>query len=244
MTVKGIGESMSLKEELKEQSFNLGADLFGVVEASRFDDAPSGHRPTDVLPGAKSVIVLGMKYLDGMVELLPVGRGVGDYPESPREKMFVGHNAFLSVQLDRIGYALARVLEKKGFKTYHQLASQGGTDDRYLIGMLSLKHIAVEAGLGTFGHHSLLVTPQYGPRVRLTAIVTDAEVEPTDKPLAVNLCDVCIEKPCISHCPAGAIEEPGETEVYRLDKFLCAQYRRTRPTCSVCLKVCVGGRTG
>jgi epoxyqueuosine reductase QueG len=243
MTVKDSGESMSLKEELKEQAFNLGADLYGVVEASRFDDAPSGHRPTDVLSGAKSVVVLGMKYLDGMVELLPVGKGAGDYPESPREKMFVGHNAFLSAQLDRVGYALARDLERKGFKTYHQLASQGGTDDRYLIGMLSLKHIATEAGLGTFGHHSLLVTPQYGPRVRLTAIVTDAEIEPTDKPLAVNLCDECVKKPCISQCPAGAIKEPGKTEVYSLDKFLCAQYRRTRPTCSVCMKVCVGGRT-
>jgi epoxyqueuosine reductase QueG len=238
------GNSKGLKKGLEEQALDLGADLFGVVEVSRFDDAPSGHRPTDILPGARSVIVLGMKYLDGMVELLPLGKESGGVAKSPREKMFVGHNAFLSAQLDRVGYALARTLERKGFKTYHQLASQGGTDDRYLIGMLSLKHVAAEAGLGTLGYHSLLVTPQYGPRVRLTAIVTDAEISSTDSRLAVNLCEECVKKPCVTYCPAGAIKEPKEKEIYNLDKFLCAQYRRTRPTCSICMKVCVGGRPG
>ena len=233
---------MDLRRELEDQAFSLGADLFGVAEADRFSGAPAGHRPTDVLPGAKSVIVLGMKYLDAMVDLLPLGEEKENRLASPREKMFAGHNAFLSAQLDRVGFALARALEKRGFKAYHQLASEGGVDERYLVGMLSLKHLAVEAGLGTLGYHALLVTPQYGPRVRLTAVVTDAEIKPADKPLAVNLCEECDGKPCVSLCPAGAFTRPEGTQPYSMDKFLCAQYRRTRPTCSICMKVCLGGR--
>ncbi len=233
---------MSLRNELEEQARDLGADLFGVAEVRRFNEAPPGHRTTDVLPGAKSVIVLGMKYLDAMVDLLPTGEETNDQLLKSREKMYVGHNTFLSTQLDRLGFALARTLERKGFKAYHQLASQGGTDDRYLIGMLSLKHLAAGAGLGTLGYHSLLVTPQYGPRERLTAIVTDADIKPVDKPLSVNLCETCVGKPCITFCPAGAIKQPEKPRPYDIDKFLCAQYRRTRPACSICMRVCVGGR--
>jgi len=177
-----------------------------------------------------------------MVDILPIKGEDEDHLRSPREKMFVGHNSFLSSQLDTIGYALARTLERKGFKAYHQLASQGGTDDRYLVGMLSLKHLAVGAGLGTLGYHSLLVTPQYGPRARLTAIVTDADVKPKDKPLTMNLCETCVGKPCIVSCPAGAIRQPVGTQAYNMDRFLCAQYRSTRPTCSICMRVCIGGR--
>jgi len=234
---------MSLRRELEDQAFGLGADLFGVADVERFSGAPSGHRPKDIVPGAKSVIVLGMKYLDAMVDLLPPGREE-DTLATPREKMFGGHNDFLSAQLDRIGYALARILEKKGFKAYHQLSSQGGTDDRYLVGMVSLKHLAVEAGLGSLGYHSLLVTPQYGPRVRLTAVITDADIHPVDKPIGVDLCEMCVGKPCILFCPAGAIKQPKKVQPYSMDRFLCAQYRRTRTACSLCMKVCVAGKRG
>ena len=81
---------MGLKEDLKEMSMRLGADLFGVTSAGALDDAPLGHRPMDILPSAKSIIVLGMKMLDAQTEVLPTD---GDYfGVSPRQKMFKGHN--------------------------------------------------------------------------------------------------------------------------------------------------------
>jgi epoxyqueuosine reductase QueG len=63
---------MSLKKEAQKMATRLGADFFGVVSADAFDDAPSGHRPKDVLPSAKSIIVIGMKMLDAQTDLLPV----------------------------------------------------------------------------------------------------------------------------------------------------------------------------
>lgn len=118
------------------------------------------------------------------------------------------------------------------------MASTGGTDQRYLIGLLSLKHMAVQAGLGVFGYNSLLITPQYGPRVRLTAIVTDAKIT-SDAPLVENFCINC-EKLCLSLCPAKALKKPSHGS-YEINKFACSQYLSTRPTCSICLKACPVG---
>lgn len=223
-----------LKEDLKNTALRLGADVFGVASVDDLNDAPAGHRPTDVLPGAKSVVVLGMKMLDAQTDVLPVK---GDYfLESPRQAMFSGHNTFISQQLDKVAYDLSRSLEKKGFRAYHQMASTGGTDQRYLVGLLSLKHLAAKAGVGVFGRHSLLITPQYGPRVRLTAIVTNAKLEP-DKPIAQDFCKKCNSQ-CISFCPAKALKNPVGKSPYKINKFACSQYVSTRPTCSICLKVC------
>ncbi len=216
---------------------HLGADVFSVASADALRDAPSGHRVRDVLPDAKSIIVLGMKMLDAQADIIPTG---GDhFGASSRQDMFRGHSTFISQELDRVGYAVARFLEKKGFKAYHQMASTGGTDQRYLMGLLSLKHIAVKAGLGVFGLNSLLITPQYGPRVRLTAIVTDAEIQP-DTPLNENFCKTC-ENLCLLMCPANALKKPTDDSPYEINKFACCQYLSTRPTCSICLSVCPVG---
>lgn len=225
---------MGLKEEIEEMATHMGADLFGVASTDAFDDAPSEHRPNDVLPNAKSVIVIGMKMLDAQTDILPIE---GDhFAASPRQEMFRGHNTFISQELDRIGYSIARFLEKKGFKAYHQMASTGGTDSSYLMGLLSLKHMAVQAGLGVLGYNSLLITPQFGPRLRLAAVVTNAEMKP-DTPVNKNFCETC-QNPCISLCPANALKKPSRESHYELNKFACHQYLSNRPTCSICLKVC------
>lgn len=45
-------------KEVKELCHSLGADLVGIASPERFADAPKGYRPEDVLPSARSVIVL------------------------------------------------------------------------------------------------------------------------------------------------------------------------------------------
>lgn len=225
-----------LKEELREEASRYGIDLFGVVSAQDLSEAPTGHRLNDVLPGAKSMIILGLKMLDAQTDLLPLEGETSS--NSPRQAMFGGHNTLLSQRLDEAGYLLSRFLEKKGFHAYHQLSSTGGVDGRFLTGLISLKHAAEKAGLGTIGRNSLLITPQYGPRVRLTGIITDAEIE-SDK---VNMSDPCPEcGRCIEKCPAGALQNPEPGEPYEINRFACNQFISTRPTCSICLKVCPVG---
>lgn len=65
-----------------------------------------------------------------------------------------------------------------------------------------LKDSAVLAGLGVFGKHNLLVTPEFGTRVRLRGIFMEAELEPTG-PLDFDPCNGC-DKPCHQVCPRDA----------------------------------------
>jgi len=65
-----------------------------------------------------------------------------------------------------------------------------------------LKDSAVLAGLGVFGKHNLLVTPQYGSRVRLRGIFIEADLEPTG-PIDFYPCDGC-GMPCHAVCPRDA----------------------------------------
>jgi epoxyqueuosine reductase len=65
-----------------------------------------------------------------------------------------------------------------------------------------LKDSAALAGLGVFGKHNLLVTPEFGTRVRLRGIFMEAELEPTG-PLDFDPCNGC-DKPCHQVCPRDA----------------------------------------
>ena len=71
-----------------------------------------------------------------------------------------------------------------------------------------MRHLAVEAGLGTLGLNVNLVTPEYGSRVYLAAVLTEAEVE-ADQPIAEQICigEKCSR--CLYVCPADAVNHFG-----------------------------------
>lgn len=68
-----------------------------------------------------------------------------------------------------------------------------------------LKDAAVEAGLGVIGKNNLLVTPRFGPRVRLRAMYLSADL-PSTGPLPWDPCDGCAV-PCRAACPQAAFAE-------------------------------------
>jgi hypothetical protein len=66
--------------------------------------------------------------------------------------------------------------------------------------------LAIDAGLGEMGRNGLLITPEYGPCVRICKIFTDIPMKP-DKPLSFgveNFCKKC--KKCAEACEANAIQ--------------------------------------
>ena len=65
-----------------------------------------------------------------------------------------------------------------------------------------LKDSAHLAGLGVIGKNNLLVTPQFGTRVRLRGIFMEAELEPTG-PIDFDPCNGC-DRPCHRVCPRKA----------------------------------------
>ncbi len=69
-------------------------------------------------------------------------------------------------------------------------------------GGIFFKDSGVYAGLGTIGKNNLLVTPQYGPRIRVWALLFDVELKPTG-PVIYDPCDGC-DEPCRKACPTNA----------------------------------------
>jgi len=71
--------------------------------------------------------------------------------------------------------------------------------------------IAIDAGLGELGRNGLLITPKYGPRVRIAKVITDMPLVP-DPRISFGVqqfCEVC--KLCAEHCPSNAISDGPKT---------------------------------
>ncbi|NIN01046.1 MAG: epoxyqueuosine reductase, partial [candidate division Zixibacteria bacterium] len=83
--------------------------------------------------------------------------------------------------LDQASHKIARFLEKRGFKAIGFDAGAGfygkaGKSPERIAGDISHKHAAVAAGLGKFGVNNLVLSPKWGPRVRLTTVITNAQL--------------------------------------------------------------------
>jgi reductive dehalogenase len=71
--------------------------------------------------------------------------------------------------------------------------------------------VAIDAGLGELGRLGLLVTPKYGPRVRLAKVITDMPLLP-DAPIrfgVTEFCESCML--CAVDCPSRSITEGPRT---------------------------------
>ena len=65
--------------------------------------------------------------------------------------------------------------------------------------------LAIDAGLGELGRNGLLITPQYGPRVRISKVLTDLPLVP-DEPIEFGVTEYCEKcKRCAKYCPGQAI---------------------------------------
>jgi epoxyqueuosine reductase len=116
------------------------------------------------------------------------------------------------------------------------------------------KTVATRAGLGWIGKNALLITPQFGPRVRLASVLTQAPL-PTALPVASGRCGRCDR--CVSTCPAHALRgvswNAGVARETLVDVWVCQRkaetllWQRTaiRDTvCGICVAVCpIGART-
>lgn len=73
------------------------------------------------------------------------------------------------------------------------------------LGLLAANHLGALAGLGELGRQGLLITPEYGPNLRLWVIITDFPFE-TGRPASFGVADYCDTcQRCINECPAKAL---------------------------------------
>lgn len=189
-------------KEVKAIAEGEGMDCVGVASADCVELTPNRRGPRSVLPEARSVVVFAKRMLRGSIE-------------SPSIQVVTCQNLALYQELDRVSYVLGCFLEQEGYRaatipSYNPVEMTAET--KGFAGAVSLRHVAQAAGLGVLGRNNLLLTPHLGPRVRLGAVVTTADLDP-DMPSNDDLCEDC--EACIAACPVDALSEPGRTHMGR-----------------------------
>ena len=151
-------EARGLAAEIKEVAKKSGAGLVGIVSANAVDSYPSlwvgwtikehTKKTYDVLPDAKSIVVMGYHVWDDMLELA-IRKG--------QEWIYPGY-----LPLDTLTLAVSSHLKKKGYKAVYARS-------------ISHKRLAQLAGFGSYGKNALIINPVFGPWIRLSAVLTNAE---------------------------------------------------------------------
>jgi epoxyqueuosine reductase len=193
----------SLTEHVRRLALASGADLVGFAPISRFDAAPPELHPRTIFPQTRTVIAVALRQLRGALKAVEEGA----YWQAYNCDSYWYLNEIVSPKVLR---AVVLALEAEGYTSvpvhnpFHPHTGRRLREDQPAgpDGFVSLRVIGAAAGLGELGHAKLLLTPQFGPRQRVFAVFTDAELTPT--PLFDGrICDDCGE--CVRHCQAEAI---------------------------------------
>ncbi|MDI6723654.1 MAG: 4Fe-4S binding protein [Methanobacterium sp.] len=235
----------SLKKEIIEKCRELQIPLVGFAPVSRWEKPPKElpdtfsewipveFWPQSIYPEAKTVIVIGLPVQLPILETAP---------------SIYYHELYKTVNaaLDSKAYELSNFLIFRGYPSIYLPRDAYGDIDVLLekpFAFFSHKHAAYLAGLGSFGQNNVLLTPEYGPRVRFTSIFTTAKIE-GDPIKNESLCTKCLA--CVNECPVNAIKKEGDFPP-PVDKIKCAQRSKKlrkeyRSPCGICIKVCPVGK--
>jgi epoxyqueuosine reductase QueG len=138
-----------LTKNVKEVARKAGARLVGIAPVERFEKAPKGHRPNDLLKTAQSVI--------SMACVMPYSVAVTAPSAS---YMTYGYN-ILNQKLHEMAFAVAWHLEEQGFQSlpmqntgdvsFMKIVEEWPEPKVFRMGVFSHRHAAVAAGLGEIG---------------------------------------------------------------------------------------------
>jgi epoxyqueuosine reductase len=221
--------------------------------------------PQQVVPGARSVIVLGMNYWQGAVEkdegrrmkdeedggLRPEGVASASLPHtSLHPSSFIPHP---SGRIARYAWGddYHDLIEAKLRVLDEWLIAQGGRQRHYVdTGPVLERDFAALAGAGWHGKSTMLVNPKLGTWFFLAEILTTLELE-ADEPMKDH-CGKCTR--CMVACPTGAITAPQQLDARRCVSYLTIENKGAIPEefrvaigdriygCDDCLTACPWNR--
>lgn len=226
-----------------------GGPLRDWLAAGRHADMAWMERTADkrldpglVLPGARSVIMLGVNYWPGALR-----------QDGPVWARYAVHDDYH----DTIKPALA-----EAGRAIEEIYGVGPDAHRWYVdtGPVLERGWAAKSGLGFAGKNAMLISPRYGNWLFLAAILTQVELAP-DAPLRAQrsgfadtglLCGKCTR--CLEACPTQAFTAPGVVDARRCISYLTIEHKGIIPRslragigahiygCDVCLEVCPWNR--
>jgi epoxyqueuosine reductase len=231
-----------LDERLDEFAREQGADFFGVADITPAEEFIK-NQGGDLVSGYPRAVSLGIILLNAIVDQLPqrFERSVA---------VNYRHHTYdiINLRLDLISSRISSLIQNEGYNALPIPASER-YDDNELCAVFSHKLAANMAGLGWIGKSCLLITPEFGPRVRWSTILTDAPLKPTGEPLE-NGCGECTE--CVDTCPVSAFTGENfrsyENREVRYDARKCEKYFKVMedagkiPVCGLCVYNCPKGK--
>ena len=232
-------------KKIKKAASFLGADLVGITPHDPLWDyaqllkikddenqTQNGPPQFDLFPpefpfDPKSVVVIAVEMNYQAIALSP----------SSIEGAATGRGYS---RMSTVGYSVATFIRRLGYKSF-----ACGNDVS-----LSIPY-AVAAGLGELGRNGMLITQEFGPRVRLVKVYTELEIEP-DPPQTFGVWEFCKScRRCAESCPSQAISldkptlagktisnNPGVLKWY-INPEKCIQFwRENGSDCALCITVC------
>ncbi len=204
------------RSELEAFMRSVGVDTFGYTSV-----------PRNLVFEGKAVL-----HSNAIVLTMEMDRKRMDTSPSPDSAVMVMET------YDRLGIMANRIAR---YLREHGYSAQAGHP---LDGLTLYPPLAQAAGLGWLGMHGLLITPEFGPRVRVAAVFTSIEDLPdtaTDEHAWIDdFCRECVK--CVRQCPPDAIRtEPIRFESGRVscvDPERCLPYFVRNNGCSICIAVC------
>jgi epoxyqueuosine reductase len=205
-----------------------------------------------VLPGVRSVILLGVNYWSDPPPPGAAARQVGDRPVWARYALHEDYHDTMKPGLEAAG----RMLE--------EMAGITAADYRYYVdtGPVLERGWAARSGLGFRGKNAMLISKRHGNWLFLASILTRVEIAP-DEPLrkkadahggepAGLLCGKCTR--CLDACPTSAFSAPGVVDARRCISYQTIENKGIIPRelragigthvygCDICLEVCPWNR--
>ncbi len=226
MGEKAVG---GLASAVKEKGRELGADLVNMATVERWTSSTdldetkvqvyphSGYLPNELLPSARSFIMIAVRLLDGVL----------DHTTTNCSTTAVQGNfgyVHLNRRLHNITYELARWLEEeRGYRSlplgynigsrYNHKADNDDTIVGPAYGLFNMKRAAVLAGLGRKARNGLVASPEFGTKMRLGCVITAAPLA-SDPLLPSEPCPTGCHI-CLRVCPTDAISRDGKVDHLR-----------------------------
>ncbi len=170
--------------EVKKELQRLGADLVGIGDITML--------PVEVRKNMTYGIAIAVAVDSEVI------KGIEDGPTMEYRLAYDE----LNDKLDEIVTLGAEYIHRLGYEAIAQTVSEVSKTETEYNSVLPHKTVATRAGIGWIGKNAMLVTKEFGSAVRISAILTNANLQ-ADQPMNESRCKDCMR--CKESCPGDAI---------------------------------------